>query len=128
MHGKLLRVSSLHARRLASTSSGGPLRAYEKLVADGSFRHDERQARALVPLQRLFDELAAPTSAAGTAGTGGGGTAGGGIGGLWAAFGFSGGGERAALAKVVAPRGVYTYGGVGCGKTVRLPGPRRAPP
>lgn len=118
------RALSLDVRQLAA-GGGSPLACYTRAAERDELSSDPRQLDALAHLDRLHNELASYTRPAlGPAGSGGAG--GGGIfGGLARMFGGGGGGTSATGADPApdrpassAPRGLYMYGGVGCGKTL----------
>lgn len=92
-------------RGLAAAARGaggdGPLTTYRRLVEKGEVREDACQLRALELLQDLYDKVADYRPA---------GQGGGVLGGLAQRFGF-------ASEPTPAPRGLYLWGGVGCGKT-----------
>ena len=99
----------------AADHSRGPLPLFEELVERGELRGgDGRQLAALLPLQRLFEEIVAEAAAAPTqqpaADSGGGGG--------W--FGWSDAPAEPASRGRAAAQGVYTHGGVGCGKTMLM--------
>lgn len=119
-------------RRHASSDTKSPLAAYNELISSGELRPDERQAHAMVPLQRLYDDLLAnPAAAEKAASKRCNRTADGrhlhadgsccpetsGVGGFFSRW-F--GGAPAAAAAVPVPLGLYTWGGVGCGKTMLM--------
>ena len=106
-----------------------PSQAYEHLVAQGKVDRDERQIAALLALDKLHAQLAlldaanvaASSSVRGSSGGGGNGSS---SSGLWdtlfGGMGFSGGSPAARTPRGSGPpppRGVYLYGGTGCGKT-----------
>ena len=110
------RCLSATAGPVTSSTTGmkgkGPLAAYNELVATGELRPDERQARAMVPLQRLYDDLLGdPGGAAGTVSEAPG------RGGFFTRW--FGKAQPVAPAKP-PPLGLYTWGGVGCGKTMLM--------
>jgi len=82
-----------------------PREFYERMVKEGKIRHDDRQLAALKQLETVWLALE-------QANTGGGGGGGGGGGVFFSSF-FGGG--SAALQE--GPKGLYMFGGVGCGKT-----------
>ena len=104
-----------HSLSAAADHSRGPLPLFEELVERGELRGgDDRQLAALLPLQRLFEEIVAEAAAAPTqkpaADSGGGGG--------W--FGWSDAPAEPASRGRAAAQGVYTHGGVGCGKTMLM--------
>lgn len=95
----------------------GPLAVFAAKVESAQLRGgDARQLEALQPLQRLYEEIVAESGspAAATppqpeASTGG--------------WGFFGGGEAEETTPTRGPsdaQGLYTHGGVGCGKTMLM--------
>jgi hypothetical protein len=111
--------AACRAHSSSSGGGGGPLPAFAARVARREMRGgDARQTAALAPLQRLFEELVAEAA------TGGGGAgaaseaAGGGGGGGW--FFSAAPAVAEPTRRAASCQGVYTHGGVGCGKTMLM--------
>lgn len=83
-----------------------PREFYERMVKEGKIRHDDRQLAALHELEKVWVALEQSQFKAESGGGGGGG------GGFFSGL-FGGGAPPIAS----GPKGLYMYGGVGCGKT-----------
>ena len=91
-----------------------PLATYEELVRIGDISEDSHQMEAVKKLQHLYDEVLTidrsleasnATDSPGTQSS-------------WLASLFSGGGEKKRTShKITNVKGLYMYGGTGCGKT-----------
>jgi predicted ATPase len=102
-----------------ASESRGPKAAYEELIASGKLRQDARQENTVMELERVYDDLLASRAASGT---------GSGLtlveasssssskGGSWWKSMFS----TSEDAPKEGVKGLYMYGGVGCGKTMLM--------
>ncbi len=96
-------------------AQGSPADVYQEMVRKGTLKEDKSQLKALGLIQQLHTEIQSydpptPTPGESSSEIGGGG-------GFFSSFFGSAGGARQAAA---APRGLYLWGGVGCGKTMLM--------
>lgn len=113
----LERVPVVGSRAFSTSGSETPTSIYEKAVAAGELKPDPRQRKTIARLQTLHDELLAyaasgpepeqPQQAPASS----------------SLFSFFGGGQKPSAPPArasKAPKGLYIYGGVGCGKTMMM--------
>ena len=104
-------IVALHYRLLSSNSAGGPVVKYRDLVSAGTIREDALQLKKLQSFQRLYDQLLGYTpSSVDNASK----KVKGDEGGLWGNF-FSSEKAPARPSGTASPKGLYVWGGVGCG-------------
>ena len=135
---------TLSGASISSATGRGPQGAYDEGLKKGIYRADPRQVLTVRKLQAVHDAVAEhiskprlgrrrPSSLTMVDSMHGGGGAGGGaaasslwsslMGGAKSSRGSGGGAEGPAHQEPLV-KGLYMYGGVGCGKTVRHPTPR----
>ncbi len=111
----LRRIVSLSHRWLSSDSTVGPLRKYRELISAGTIREDALQLKTLKSFERLYDQLLvyAPNSPVSKVSKkikedGGG---------LWGGFfpSKTAPDRKPPNSGAVSPKGLYIWGGVGCG-------------
>jgi protein AFG1 len=109
----------IRIRPCSSSAGGGPLAAYSRLVAEDKIREDAHQRRVITILDQLSQQLSQRSSSPEKA------TAGwGALSSIWDVLSNVNNGEEAGkespkegLRAATAVKGVYMYGGVGCGKS-----------
>jgi predicted ATPase len=120
-HRRHLPTASYARRAVTATASRGPLEEYRHLVADGEINEDAHQLRALEKLQRLFDQVVAADATYTSSPPAPSSSSSSGSGFFGMLFGGSKGPSRplasSSSTTSTGLRGLYMWGGTGCGKT-----------